>query len=402
MERSKSRRTSFVGKRWEAGPGAATVAHPWLFRGHWERMAQWRHIWAKRERTSAGRERLPRSTVPPPSGPPRFTCLGQHPRLGIYRGAETPHPALYYPTLPNKSTYCPDWGQQLESEAWSRNMGYLEKNPVWAQRRLMREGGGPGWYELPGQEGKPFGLARSPRFKEKPTHHTPGPGTYKTEDKQKKTEGTVCLFERDGLVGRAKTRTSGSGLPPGLHHKDQPLAKPSVTKRGPYDVFTGPRDESTIKNHFAPRAFRVQPKDMYVPPSDAEKLLARKRYGVWTATARFTAVPTMRLLLQQYRDPKVPAPGAYEPDLPPLKPKRRPRFRCRPEQVFRAEATGVAFGASRSLQQRPAAGVIKPGPGPGRYPRLPPTIRDISYHSVFLSRTQRNPFPMPERMDIYV
>ncbi|XP_049764225.1 uncharacterized protein LOC126092580 [Schistocerca cancellata] len=49
----------------------------------------------------------------------------------------------------------------------------------------------------------------------------------------------------------------------------------------------------------------------------------------------------MRLLLQQYRDPRVPAPGAYEPDLPPLKPKRRGAFG--PDFIDDSLRNGLAF-----------------------------------------------------------
>lgn len=50
------------------------------------------------------------------------------------------------------------------------------------------------------------------------------------------------------------------------------LLKKRVSRRGPYDMFTGPRDNSTIKNHFSVKSGQGVDK-FYAPCSDLDYLL---------------------------------------------------------------------------------------------------------------------------------
>lgn len=48
--------------------------------------------------------------------------------------------------------------------------------------------------------------------------------------------------------------------------------KKVVSRRGPYDMFTGPRDNTTIKNHFSPSVDKV-PEYYFINPSPLDILL---------------------------------------------------------------------------------------------------------------------------------
>lgn len=78
---------------------------------------------------------------------------------------------------------------------------------------------------------------------------------------RRKQKTNVPPFEWDGFIPRFKDDSPVWKKPPNCYNpKDtgsiSALLNKVVSKRGPYDCFTGPRDETTIKNHFAPPSFK--------------------------------------------------------------------------------------------------------------------------------------------------
>lgn len=96
--------------------------------------------------------------------------------------------------------------------------------------------------------------------------------------KSNKQTITVPTFEWDGLADRFKGASQPWKLAPNRYTaKDHgsmttKLSK-VVSKRGPYDLFTGPRDDSTIKNHFAPPAFKGPLNWFNTWPNELDNLL---------------------------------------------------------------------------------------------------------------------------------
>lgn len=70
-------------------------------------------------------------------------------------------------------------------------------------------------------------------------------------------KSNVPPFEWDGFMDRFRRPSRSWEMAPNRYDPIdrgtiQTLLNKVVSKRGPYDLFTGPRDNTTIKNHFAP------------------------------------------------------------------------------------------------------------------------------------------------------
>lgn len=150
-------------------------------------------------------------------------------------------------------------------------------------------------------------------------------------------------FEWDGFIDRFKSTAAPWAKPPNLYTPNDPgsisaLLNKVVSKRGPYDCFTGPRDGSTIKNHFAPPSFKGPATWIHTWPNELDILLhhaSKRRYfvlrslnnrweyiilcvfrhGCFFTTARFGRATARHMVDDQtqcYRDPKEPGPGSYD------------------------------------------------------------------------------------------
>lgn len=89
-------------------------------------------------------------------------------------------------------------------------------------------------------------------------------------------------FEWDGFVARFKDESPVWKKAPNCYDPNDPgsisaLLNKVVSKRGPYDCFTGPRDETTIKNHFAPPLFKGPLNWFNTWPNELEILLKHPR-----------------------------------------------------------------------------------------------------------------------------
>ena len=76
--------------------------------------------------------------------------------------------------------------------------------------------------------------------------NTPGPGTYSVSlSMVKPSSGTVGILENGGNA-LTKQPTGGSGLTPGLYRHSssiQELLDKQISKKGPYELFSGERQQ---------------------------------------------------------------------------------------------------------------------------------------------------------------
>ncbi|CAH2103650.1 unnamed protein product [Euphydryas editha] len=203
----------------------------------------------------------------------RFGNSTAHPGLdanGLYlKRPEGCDPCLYNPKAisdifkvnRNRKSNKDPWRYKAELEDWSKNLGYRNQK-VLAKRKWFKSILGPAWHEVvEGTKYKPacknLGFGRVSR--DKPTtNDTPGPGTYYRRVSFKAPYGSHSArptFEREEPC-RFKDNSKKWALAPNRYNivdkeSIELKTKKVVSLRGPYDLFTGKRDESTIKNHFS-------------------------------------------------------------------------------------------------------------------------------------------------------
>ncbi|CAK9801373.1 Lymphocyte expansion molecule [Anthophora plagiata] len=348
---------------------------------------------------------IPRKRKPGPpfnSGLPRDVYIGMHPKF--YDGTvDSPAVGTYDPPFPKSKDTATNWTKELESEEFSTTMGgrMLEKYVI--QRTLMREGRGPGTHEIPQwpeeileqpckSVQRDIGFGTIPLFKPSWPSTTPGPGytrknPYYYIDK-KRRDGSSCVptFEYDGLRPRFRRVTKSWSMPCNLYNVKHPKSldtflNKTTGKRGPYDLFTGPRDHTTLRGYFASKKLEDRgdwPKSL---PSELNKLLHKSNYfkGRWTTCPRFPKVSGMRIMLKDlalcYKDPKEPGPGHYDPKSPrkPQNTKNYP-FNINIEFVRPVILTDIH-------------------PGPGRYTiKDKRSIKGHGWTSIFKSKAPRTNF----------
>ncbi|MBN3302219.1 TM205 protein, partial [Amia calva] len=104
--------------------------------------------------------------------------------------------------------------------------------------------------------------AREERFRQQRQSYALGPGSYgkggipwaALEEKRNQSAGTCPSMDFDSRKERFQQRTVGSDLGPGTYNlktSTELLLGKSVSKRGPYDLFTGRRDRPVSCGYFA-------------------------------------------------------------------------------------------------------------------------------------------------------
>uniref|UniRef100_A0A2A4JZL4 Uncharacterized protein n=1 Tax=Heliothis virescens TaxID=7102 RepID=A0A2A4JZL4_HELVI len=202
----------------------------------------------------------------------RFGPSTAHPNLdpsGLYlTRPDGCDPCLYQPrplhllcetTHKNKIDKDP-WRYKNELEEWAKNLGYRNQR-VLEQRLWNRSLLGPAWHNV--TEPSKYqpacmnvGLGRTARWI--PAKYSPPePGTYYKTVPFKAPYGPHSArptFEREEPCRFKDTCPKWSLAPNRYTIIDQDSieqkSKKIVSLRGPYDLFTGKRDGSTIKNHF--------------------------------------------------------------------------------------------------------------------------------------------------------
>ncbi|XP_066998527.2 ciliary microtubule-associated protein 2 [Anabrus simplex] len=247
------------------------------------------------------------------------------------------------------------------------------------QRIEESKGGGPGTYEIPTFLDVLFtrshcisrdvGFTQEKRFKSPPRKKVlPGPGTYKYRDDglMKHQWTPVCPFEWDGFVERGIRFRKSWELPPNRYNYIEQNSitgkvNKKVSERGPYDIFTGPRDESTIKNHFAPSAFKGAKNWLRSLPSELDRLKKNPQYGRWrkiTQSGKYQSNLQEGSSTNIHRTATFPGPADYCPI-------GVHKYRPKPVILY-------PFGSSVA-NARPRL-KFKLSPGPGRYsikPKMP-------------------------------
>ena len=222
------------------------------------------------------------------------------------------------------------------------------------------------------------GLSTDVRFPRIKRYVNPGPGTYRVE----KPKACVRItnqpppFEWDGFQERFKRKSKGSGLAANRYYFIEPPPK-IISLRGPYDLFTGPRDGSTIKNHFAPPK-RQSPDWLPTMPTEMDRLKRpeHEHKGKWRTGDRFLTIPTSRIMISSItlcrKDPNSPSPAEYDPEY-------------LSQIVENVKYPGYGIGVTNVRPETE----FKIQPGSGRYfPKL--SKRHVSGHrDVFVSKSPR-------------
>ncbi|XP_033210944.1 lymphocyte expansion molecule isoform X2 [Belonocnema kinseyi] len=235
-----------------------------------------------------------------------------------------------------------------------------------------------------------IGFGTMSRFPKKSKFSTPGPGYtgrdhnpfFYIDQNRFKGFSSTPSFEYDGLAPRIKKEKTWS-LPPNRYNVQHPdcidnVLKKVTGKRGPYDLFTGPRDNSTITGYLATTKIFGYPDWPQKIPGEIEKLFNKSNYfkGVWSNCPRYPKKPTLRLMQNDlslcYKDPSQPGPGQYDPKFP-----ERPK-----------NAKNYPFGKSAEKDRPLRPKEIRPGPG--RYnPKIAKNIKGSGWSSVFKSKIPR-------------
>ncbi|XP_036148195.1 lymphocyte expansion molecule [Monomorium pharaonis] len=270
--------------------------------------------------------------------------LGLHPKLKAFAPVS---PAVgSYDPRPIDCKSIISWRKQQEAEEFSRIISSKLIKEIIDQKSFIKIECGPGSHEISRwpesiieapckslQTNVGFGTV--PRFRESYKFTTPGPGyTLRThnpffylEQRRQKGFSDIPTFEFDNLAPRFRETTRTWSLPCNRYNVKHPnslqvFLDKVISKRGPYDLFTGPRDETTIKRYWTRTKLKEQDNWPQTLPGEIEKLSNKCNYfkGKWSTCPRFTKKPVSRMMLQDigtcYKDPHEPGPGHYNPRTP--------------------------------------------------------------------------------------
>ncbi|XP_066936624.1 ciliary microtubule-associated protein 2-like [Clytia hemisphaerica] len=227
------------------------------------------------------------------------------------------------------------WRRAYETsqEAKIPHLLYREE---WEKKQLQKCQLGPGTYDLPdafdGLIKKPaskLGICqtRAERFRTV-AKDVPGPGTYGKggiphalmEEKQLKSASTIGMLD-SRASGKRQLPDVGSALCPGQYNTKSfidELNERVISKRGPYDLFTGDRNKPIAVGHLAaPNRADLGPGQYEVKSFlDDFNSEHKKRHGKFGKVNRAPDVPSDRIycktLSQWPRKFDEPGPGTYD------------------------------------------------------------------------------------------
>ncbi|KAI4889061.1 hypothetical protein NFI96_014665 [Prochilodus magdalenae] len=304
----------------------------------------------------------------------------------------------------------PGWKRALET-ARLVQMPHLLYRDAWENKQFLKTKVGPGTYRIPSfieelekKPGSSRGIcqAREQRFKDCQSW-TPGPGTYGKggvpsavlEEKEKRSIGTCPSMDYGASLQRFPDSTvQDSGLSPGTYNLKSftdLILNHRVSKRGPYDLFSGRRNKPIAYGYFAaPKTENLNPgKYTKELPKFGDELQRpeKKKHGIFSSLEQYPAVPTERIYLfslpQCPRPATSPGPGWY--DVTPL--ALRDHLRRGTSAPFHSSAPRVSERTETVLNKN--HNMV----GPGRYDIANSAqSRSASGHrSSFMSGTQRYP-----------
>jgi len=286
--------------------------------------------------------------------------------------------ATFSPKNVAESASGPGWAKAYETSQDAK-IPHLLYREEWEKKQLQRCLLGPGTYNIPDsfqdlnqKPGSTRGVCqtRAQRFAYSGYSEVPGPGTYGKggiphallEEKQLKSASTVGMLDA-GASGKRQLPEVGSALCPGQYNcksfTDE-LADRVISKRGPYDLFTGDRNKPITTGHFAaPNKPGLGPGEYEIKSFLGELTSQhKKRHGKFGKVERTPDIPSDRIhcktLSQWPRKADEPGPGSYEPQgLSKPEAFKRPPFGSSAERTDK-KATQFFLGSTSSV-------------GPGRY-----------------------------------
>ncbi|XP_056132806.1 lymphocyte expansion molecule-like [Lampris incognitus] len=230
----------------------------------------------------------------------------------------------------------PGWHQAFVTEKKAQR----PQRQACTHKQFLKTKVGPGTYEstdfiqeLAKKPGSFHGVCGStgPRFRVVQSY-TPGPGSYGKQGvpwaalEKKRAQLAGCLkmehsIRRKQLPGADSTKhflcIQDSGLSPcayNLRDSIDIMLNKRVSKRGPYDLFTGCWDKPMMSGHFATsRHVSPNPGDYKIDSFvDMLNRRERKKHGVFGMLAQYPSTPTERIyhssLAQCLHPPNSPAP----------------------------------------------------------------------------------------------
>ena len=271
----------------------------------------------------------------------------------------------------------PGWARSYETSQAAK-IPHLLYRAEWEKKELTKCMLGPNKYNIPDsfQEvaKKPSSTrgvcqTKAQRFGDSGSE-VPGPGTYGKggiphallEEKQLMSASTVGMLDA-GASGKRQLPEVGSDLCPGQYNCKsftEQLADRVISKRGPYDLFTGDRNKPITVGHLAaPNKGHLGPGE-YEIKSFLDDLNSehKKRSGKFSKVHRFPEMPSHRIhcktLSQWPRKRDEPGPGHYDiQKLGKPEPAQRPPFGSSAERNDK-KATQFFLGSNNAV-------------GPGRY-----------------------------------
>ncbi|XP_078075548.1 ciliary microtubule-associated protein 2-like [Mustelus asterias] len=242
----------------------------------------------------------------------------------------------------------PGWAraQEIEKFAQTPQLFYKEQK---LKKMFLETSLGPGKYEIPSfldQLKKKNFQSRGvcdtneERFKKKKDVNSPGPGTYGKggiptavlEENAQKSFGTQGLMDSKTAKNQSLD-TVGCDLAPSaydLGNSIDNLMTRVVSKRGPYDLFTGERSDRIKTGHLATNPLNLYP-GMYKFMSFTDDLLspAKKRYGRFSTMEQYPFPPVERIFysgLNMFRPPVGKSAFYDVRELPRLENRKPPPF----------------------------------------------------------------------------
>ncbi|XP_075991125.1 uncharacterized protein LOC142986490 [Anticarsia gemmatalis] len=325
----------------------------------------------------------------------RFAKPTTHPSLdpsGLYLiRPDACDPCLYHPIRIQdlcEKTHAKNidkdpWRYKSELEEWAQNLGYRNQK-ILEQRRWQNSLLGPAWTEL--NEPAKYesacpnvGFGRTSR-NVRSRNFVPGPGTYYKAKPFKVPYGphsTRPTFDREEPC-RFKDPSPKWSLAPDRYRiiDKESIAEKSnklVSLRGPYDLFTGKRDGTSIKNHF--NRTRLAAATWPIALKGTLDKYSKSRFGEMNKTGRdrpYRGRNTLVDLSMCLRKPEDPGPGHYDV--------------CKP-RVFRKNPRG--FNSSYDKPPGYMRTVVWPGVGRYRITDVPYEIEGNGHKHVFLSKLGR-------------
>ncbi|XP_024277559.1 lymphocyte expansion molecule isoform X1 [Oncorhynchus tshawytscha] len=299
----------------------------------------------------------------------------------------------------------PGW-QRAQETARLAAIPHLLYREAWENKRFLKTKVGPGTYrvadfieELQKKPGSVRGVcdSREERFRNAQSW-TPGPGCYGNggvpwaalEEKRSGLNGAPSMHLSSSLQRFPEGNSTDCGLSPctyTLKSSTEALLASGSSRRGAYDLFTGPRDKPITAGYFAtPKCVNLTPGEY---PSGCggfgEELCRREKrnHGVFGMLDQYPVVPTERIyhstLSQCPRPATFPGPGWYEV----VSPQSRPESHTHPPFLSSAPR------ASRRTERLQNGNYSTVGPGRYDIAEKGCSKTDNGYTSSFSSRTQR-------------